>query len=65
VAGTCEYGNEPSGSINVDNFLTKLKPVSFSRRIVLHGVSKYYLSDWTRHSKCPSLVIRGNVYSEY
>jgi hypothetical protein len=30
VAGTCECGNEPSGSI---------KPVSFSRRTLLHGVS--------------------------
>jgi hypothetical protein len=25
VAGTCEYGNEPFGSINVGNFLTSCK----------------------------------------
>jgi hypothetical protein len=40
VAGTCECGNEPSGSIDYRNFLTSCKPVNFSRRSVLHGVSK-------------------------
>ena len=35
---TCECGNEPSGSINVGNFLTSCKLVSFSRTL-LHGVS--------------------------
>jgi hypothetical protein len=25
VAGTCEYGNELSGSINAENFLTSCK----------------------------------------
>jgi hypothetical protein len=30
VAGTCEYGNELSGSVNAANFLTGCKPVSFS-----------------------------------
>jgi hypothetical protein len=42
VAGTCECGNEPSGSIKCGKFLTSCKPVSFSRRTVLHGVSKYF-----------------------
>ena len=37
--GTCEYGEEPSGSKNAGNFLTA-EPVSFSRRTLLHGVSK-------------------------
>jgi hypothetical protein len=32
VAGTCECSNEASGSINSGNFLTSLKPVSFSNR---------------------------------
>jgi hypothetical protein len=41
VAGTCECGNEPSGSKNAGNFLTSCEPVSFSRRISLHGVCKY------------------------
>jgi len=41
VAGTCEYGDEPSGSKNAGNFLTSSKPDSFSRRTLLHGVSKY------------------------
>jgi hypothetical protein len=40
VAGTCECGNEPSGSINARNFLTSYKPVSFSRRTLLDEVSK-------------------------
>ena len=35
----CECGNEPLGSINAGNFLTSCKPVSFSRRTLLHGVS--------------------------
>jgi hypothetical protein len=39
VAGTCEYGNELSCSINAGNFLTSCKPVSFSRRTLLHAVS--------------------------
>ena len=40
MMGTCECGNEPSGSTNSGNFLTSCKPVSFSRRTLLHGVSK-------------------------
>jgi hypothetical protein len=41
VAGTCGYGEELSGSINAGNFLTSAKfTVSFSRRTLLHGVSK-------------------------
>jgi hypothetical protein len=34
VAGTCEHGNKPSGSIKGGEFLD-----SFSRRAVLHAVS--------------------------
>jgi len=30
VAGTCECGNEPYGSIKCVNFFTNCKPVSFS-----------------------------------
>jgi hypothetical protein len=40
VAGTCECGNETSGSIKCGNFSTSCKTVSFSRRTLLHGVSK-------------------------
>ena len=29
VAGTCECGNGPSGSIKVGNFLTNWEPVNF------------------------------------
>jgi hypothetical protein len=40
VAGTCEYGKEPSGSIKCGEFLGYLRQLaSFSRRTLLHGVS--------------------------
>jgi hypothetical protein len=38
VAGSCECGGEPPGSINVGNFLTSFRSISFSRRAQLHGV---------------------------
>jgi hypothetical protein len=40
-AGTCECDNETSSSIKCGEFLDSYKPVSFSRRTLLHGVSKY------------------------
>jgi hypothetical protein len=41
VAGTCECGNELSGSIKFGEFLDELqRMVSSSRRTLLHGVSK-------------------------
>lgn len=40
MADACECGNETSGSINCREFLDWLKPVIFSRRILLYGVSK-------------------------
>jgi hypothetical protein len=43
VASSCECGNEPSGSIKCGNFLTSYKQVSFSRRTLFHGVSKYVI----------------------
>jgi hypothetical protein len=39
VAGFCEYGNEPSGFIKCVNFLNIVRPVRFSGRNLLHGVS--------------------------
>ena len=38
MAGTCECGNELSVSLKCGKFLTSLKPVSLSRRSLLHGV---------------------------
>ena len=39
MAGTCECGNEPSGSIKcVGYFLTSCKPVGLSGRTVFGGV---------------------------
>jgi hypothetical protein len=32
------------GPQNAENFLTSYKPVSFSRRTLLHGVSKLYIN---------------------
>jgi hypothetical protein len=39
VAGTCDRGNEPSGSIKCGEFLC-LKAGSFSRKTLLYGGSK-------------------------
>jgi len=39
MVGTCEYGSEPTGYIKRGNYLTSCKPVRFSRRTLLHGVS--------------------------
>jgi hypothetical protein len=52
VAGICEYGNEHSGSLRCGEFLTGCKPVSFSRRTVLHGVSNYIANDLFHTTKC-------------
>ena len=40
VACACECGDELSDSIKWGNFFTSCRPVSFPRRILLHGVSK-------------------------
>ena len=40
MAGTCECGNVPSGSIKYGNLFTSEEAVGFSRRTVLCGVSK-------------------------
>jgi hypothetical protein len=50
VAGTCEYGNEPSGSMKCGEFLGYLlRLVGFSRGTVLHGVSKlHWKALWRR-----------------
>jgi hypothetical protein len=40
VVGAYECGNEHSGSIKCGEFLTSWEPVTFSRRTLLHGVSK-------------------------
>jgi hypothetical protein len=39
VAGSCEHGNETSGSIMVGNFLSSWVTINFSRRTLLHEVS--------------------------
>jgi hypothetical protein len=39
VAGSCEHGNEPSGSIKFGEFLDWAeRTLSFLRRTLLHGV---------------------------
>ena len=50
MAGICKCGNEPSDSINAGNFLSSLGLVSFSRKTLLHRVSKKvskYDGEWT------------------
>jgi hypothetical protein len=39
VAGSCEHGNEPSGSIKIGDFLLDKLTISFSGRALFHGVS--------------------------
>ena len=40
MAGYCEYGDEPSGSIKCGEFyLSSLGRFSFSERTLLHGVN--------------------------
>ena len=40
MAGTCECGNEPSGSVKCGEVLTSWEVVSLSRRTLLHSVNK-------------------------
>jgi hypothetical protein len=41
VVGSCEHGNEPSGSIKGGEFLRLAEhTISFSRRTLVHGVSR-------------------------
>jgi hypothetical protein len=39
MTGSCEYGNEPSGSKKAGEFSASLATISFTRRILLHGVN--------------------------
>ena len=58
MAGTCGYGEGLSGSINAGNFLTSCKVllVRFSRRTLLHGVSKM----WTTYPL--AVILSGWVF---
>jgi len=39
VAGCCEHGNEPSGSIKARNFFNTWVTVSLLKSFLLHGVT--------------------------
>jgi hypothetical protein len=41
VVDSCAHSNEPSGSINVGNFLTSLTTVNVSRRTLLYGIGQF------------------------
>ena len=41
MAGCCECGNEPSGSMKCGEFLDELEPFHFSRGTLLRGVSEW------------------------
>jgi hypothetical protein len=45
VEGSCEHGNELSGSIKCWKFLSSCTTGSFSRRVQLHGVSYVLYGD--------------------
>jgi hypothetical protein len=66
VADNCECGNEPSGSIERREFID-YKPVSLSRRILLHGASKYvskpYITQEYRTSKYKHNTVQYKVCS--
>jgi hypothetical protein len=40
VAGFCEHGNEPSGSIKETGLFDKLSDCQLSKNILHHGVSE-------------------------
>jgi hypothetical protein len=41
VAGFCDHGNEPSGSMKkAGNYLTRYVTISFSKNVLHHGVSE-------------------------
>jgi hypothetical protein len=43
VAGSCEHGNEPSGSIKGGKFLDELRDyISFSTRNLFNGICSIY-----------------------
>jgi hypothetical protein len=42
VAGACDYGSEPLGSIKCGDVLNSRGPVSFSGRTLLRGVFPNY-----------------------
>ena len=48
MAGVCESGDEPSGSIKCGDFLNSGETGSFSRRTLLHGVSNILRSSVER-----------------
>ena len=56
VAGSCECGEEPSGSIKCGNFLNGLGPLSFSGRTLLHAVSNVSETDSISYTRVLSFV---------
>jgi hypothetical protein len=42
VAGCCEHGNEPSGSIRGGGFVDLLSDISFLRRTLFNGVCWFH-----------------------
>jgi hypothetical protein len=61
VEGSCEHGNEPSGSINCWEFLSNCTPGGFSRRAQFHEVSYLFTAwrDWFKiNVKLPLCLIQ-------
>jgi hypothetical protein len=70
VAGFCEYGNEPSGSIKKAGcYLTSWVTISFSKNILHHEVSgvllPFRVPDWKRCiHQCPSTASQSAPYKK-
>ena len=57
VAGTCECGNEPSGSIKCGEFLDQLRIGQFLKK---------NSTPWSEEvSKCAHKTVRGNIILRY
>jgi len=68
VAGFCEYGNEPSGSIKDTGYcLTIRVTISFSKNVLHHGVSKllFVLLRWINHVLCNCVLFHLLIHFQY
>jgi hypothetical protein len=59
AAGSCEHGNEPSGSIKLVKFIDQLDDYQFSRRTLLHGISSH-----KSQTGVPSVVGRALIFKK-
>jgi hypothetical protein len=53
VAGSCEHGNELSGSIKAGNFLSSWATISLSNRVLLHEINWESVVKWNWRKAVP------------